>query len=43
MIAAVPMVPKDSLSYRGFPIADYVPDFKVFVERRLETKGEVHF
>jgi len=43
IIAAVPMVPKDALTYRGFPIADYVPDFKVFVERRLETKGEIHF
>jgi len=42
-IAAVPMVPKDSLTYRGFPIADFVPDFKVFIERRLKSKGEVHF
>lgn len=42
-IAAVPMVPKDSLTYRGFPISDFVPDFKVFVERRLESKGEIHF
>jgi len=42
-IAAVPMVPKDSLTYRGFPISDFVPDFKVFIERRLESKGEIHF
>jgi predicted molibdopterin-dependent oxidoreductase YjgC len=43
VIASVPMVPKDSLTYRGFRIADLVPDFKIFVERRLQTKGEVHF
>ncbi|UCB45457.1 MAG: (2Fe-2S)-binding protein [Spirochaetota bacterium] len=43
IIASVPMVPKDSLLYRGFPIADFVPDFKVFIERRLQSKGEVHF
>jgi NADH dehydrogenase/NADH:ubiquinone oxidoreductase subunit G len=43
IIAAVPMVPKDSLTYRGFPIADFVPDFRIFVERRLKTKGEIHF
>jgi predicted molibdopterin-dependent oxidoreductase YjgC len=43
IIAAVPMVPKDSLTYRGFPIADFVPDFKIFIGRRLQTKGEVHF
>ena len=43
IIAAVPMVPKDSFTYRGFPIADFVPDFRIFVERRLKTKGEIHF
>jgi predicted molibdopterin-dependent oxidoreductase YjgC len=43
VIASVPLVPKDSLAYRGFPIADFVPDFRIFVERRLQTKGEVHF
>jgi len=43
VIASVPMVPKDSLTYRGFRIADFVPDFRLFVERRLQTKGEVHF
>jgi len=43
IIAGVPMVPKDSLTYRGFPIADFVPDFKVFIERRLESEGEIHF
>jgi predicted molibdopterin-dependent oxidoreductase YjgC len=43
IIAAVPMVPKDSLTYRGFPIADFVPDFRIFVERRLQSKGEVRF
>jgi hypothetical protein len=37
------MVPKDSLTYRGFPIADFVPDFRIFVERRLQAKGEVRF
>jgi len=42
-IAAVPMVPKDSLTYRGFPISDFVPDFKVFIEGRLKSKGEIHF
>ncbi|HUT71400.1 MAG TPA: 2Fe-2S iron-sulfur cluster-binding protein [Desulfatiglandales bacterium] len=43
IIAAVPMVPKDSLTYRGFPIADFVPDFRIFVEGRLRSKGEIHF
>jgi len=43
VIASVPMVPKDSLTYRGFPIADFVPDFKLFIERRLQSKGAVHF
>jgi predicted molibdopterin-dependent oxidoreductase YjgC len=43
VIAAVPMVPKDSLAYRGFPIADLVPDFRIFIEGRLQSKGEVHF
>jgi predicted molibdopterin-dependent oxidoreductase YjgC len=43
VIAAVPMFPKDSLTYRGFPIADFVPDFRIFIERRLQSKGEVHF
>ena len=43
IIAAVPMVPKDSLTYRGFPIADFVPDFRIFVEGRLKSKGEIHF
>ena len=42
-ISSVPMVPKDSLTYRGFPIADFVPDFKIFIERRLKSKGEIHF
>jgi predicted molibdopterin-dependent oxidoreductase YjgC len=42
-IASVPIVPKDSLTYRGFPISDFVPDFKTFIERRLQSKGEVHF
>jgi len=42
-IAAVPMVPKDALTYRGFHIADFVPDFKVFIEHRLKSKREVHF
>ena len=43
IIASVPMVPKDASTYRGFHIADFVPDFKIFIERRLELKGEVHF
>ncbi|GAJ05587.1 unnamed protein product, partial [marine sediment metagenome] len=43
IIAAVPMVPKGSFTYRGFPIADFVPDFRIFVERRLKSKGEIHF
>ena len=43
IIAAVPMVPKDSLTYRGFPIADFIPDFRIFVEGRLRSKGEIHF
>ncbi len=43
IITAVPAVTKDSLIYRGFPIADFVPDFKLFVERRLQTKAEIHF
>ncbi|UCE34346.1 MAG: molybdopterin-dependent oxidoreductase [Deltaproteobacteria bacterium] len=42
-IASVPTVPKDCLTHRGFPISDFVPDFKVFIERRLESKGEIHF
>jgi NADH dehydrogenase/NADH:ubiquinone oxidoreductase subunit G len=42
-IASVPMVQKDSLTYRGFSIPEFVPDFRVLVERRLESKGEVHF
>jgi predicted molibdopterin-dependent oxidoreductase YjgC len=42
-IAAVPMAPKDSLTYRGFPISDFVPDFKIFIEHRLKSKREVHF
>jgi predicted molibdopterin-dependent oxidoreductase YjgC len=42
-IASVPMVPKDSFTYRGFPISDFVPDFKIFIEHRLQSKGEVHF
>jgi len=37
------MVPKDALTYRGFHIVNFVPDFKIFVERRLTLKGEVHF
>ena len=41
-IASVPMVSKDSLGYRGFPISDFVPDFKIFIERRLQAKGEIH-
>ncbi len=43
IIAAVPMVPKDSLTYRGFPIADFVPDFREYIEHRLKANGEVHF
>ena len=43
VIAAVPMAPKDSLTYRGSPIADFVPDFRIFVEGRVQSKGEVHF
>jgi predicted molibdopterin-dependent oxidoreductase YjgC len=43
VIASVPLVPKDSLTYRGFPIAGFVPDFKLFIERRVQSKGEVHF
>jgi predicted molibdopterin-dependent oxidoreductase YjgC len=43
IITAIPMVPKDSLTYRGFPIADFVPDFRIFVEGRLKSKGEIHF
>ena len=43
IITAIPMVPKDSLTYRGFPIADFVPDFGIFVKGRLESKGETHF
>jgi predicted molibdopterin-dependent oxidoreductase YjgC len=42
VIAAVPTVPKDSLTHRGFRIADFVPDFKLFVERRIQLKGEIH-
>jgi len=42
IITAIPMVPKDSLTYRGFPIADFVPDFRIFVEGRLKSKGEIH-
>ena len=42
-IAAVPIVPKSSLTYRGFPISDFVPDFKIFIEHRLKSKREVHF
>ncbi len=43
IIAAVPMVPKDSLVYRGFPIADFVPDLREYIERHLDATGEVHF
>jgi len=43
IITAIPMVPKDSLTYRGFPLADFVPDFGIFVEGRLRSKGEIHF
>jgi len=43
VIASAPMVPKDALTYRGFHIVNFVPDFKIFVERRLTLKGEVHF
>jgi NADH dehydrogenase/NADH:ubiquinone oxidoreductase subunit G len=43
VLASVPMVPKDALTYRGFQIAHFVPDFKVFIERRLKLKGEIHF
>lgn len=43
VIAAVPMVQKDSLLYRGFPIADFVPDLKRYIEHRLRTHKEVLF
>ena len=43
IIGAVPMVPKDSVVYRGFPIADFVPDFREYIEHRLKANGEVHF
>jgi NADH dehydrogenase/NADH:ubiquinone oxidoreductase subunit G len=42
-IASVPTVPKNSLTYRGFSISDFVPDFKILVEHRLKLKGEIHF
>lgn len=42
-IVSIPMVPRDALTYRGFSISDYVPDFKTLVEHRLTSKGEVHF
>ncbi len=43
VIAAVPMVPKDSLLYRGFPIADFVPDLRKYIEHRLKGNKEVLF
>lgn len=41
IIGSVPAVPRAALTYRGFPIGDFVPDFQRLASSRLAAIGTV--